>query len=412
MPQNREKSTRIPGSVWALGFVSSLMDISSEMIHSLLPVFLVAVLSADATSVGLIEGVAEAAALVTRLFSGRLSDRLGQRKILALAGYALGALTKPLFALAPGVGLVFTARFLDRIGKGVRGAPRDALIADVTAPHLRGAAYGLRQSLDTVGALIGPLVALALMMATAGKFRVVFWVAGIPGLAAVGVLAVAVREPPAGAAKPAGRGLLIRELACLKSVYWLVVAFGSIFTLARFSEAFLLLRAEKVGMSASLVPMILIVMNIFYALTAYPSGRLSDRLGRTGLITAGLLPLIASDVVLAMARAPWQVAAGASLWGLHMGLTQGLLAAMVADASPSDIRGTAFGVFSLASGIAVLLGNLTAGWLWDRFGAPATFYAGAGLAGCALIGFMLVAPGVRGKPGAATINPPPGCRSV
>ncbi len=392
MKAARTGSTSIPTSIWALGLVSMFMDISSEMIHSLLPVFLVSVLSASATSVGLIEGMAEAAALITRLFSGALSDRLGKRKTLALAGYTIGALTKPLFALASGVGLVFTARFLDRVGKGVRGAPRDALVADLVEPHMRGSAYGLRQSLDTVGAFIGPLLAVALMLATVGKFRIVFWVAAVPGFAAVIVLALFVREPSAPGAKSSPWPLHFRELAPLGAAYWKVVTFGSIFTLARFSEAFLLLRAENVGVPASLTPAILVIMNIFYALTAYPIGRLSDRLGRTGLMAAGLAVLIVSDLTLALAQNGWQTAVGSSLWGLHMGLTQGVLAAMVADTSGRHFRGTAFGIFSLASGLAILSGSLAAGWLWDRFGAPAPFYAGAILAGCALIGFILFGP--------------------
>lgn len=382
------RRTTIPRTIWALGFVSMFMDISSEMIHSLLPLFLVSVLGASVTSVGLIEGVAEAAALMTRFFSGALSDRLGKRKALTLAGYALGTLTKPLFALASGVGLVFAARFLDRIGKGVRGAPRDALIADAASPHQRGAAYGLRQSLDTAGAILGPLSALALMMGTAGSFRAVFWIAVIPGGCAVAILALSVREPSALAAKTSARSMRFRHIANLGTAYWMVVAFGALFTLARFSEAFLLLRAKDVGMTARAVPVIMIIMNVFYSLTAYPIGHLSDRLGRRELMAAGLGVLILSDLTLAAAKAGWHVWAGAAIWGLHMGLTQGLLAAMVADTSHHDFRGTAFGIFSLAIGMAMLFSSLIAGWLWDRYGAPATFYVGATLAGCALIGFL------------------------
>lgn len=385
---NKGRWTTIPRTIWALGFVSMFMDISSEMIHSVLPLFLVSVLGASVTSVGLIEGVAEAAALMTRFFSGALSDRLGKRKALTLAGYALGTLTKPLFALASGVGLVFAARFLDRIGKGVRGAPRDALIADAAAQHQRGAAYGLRQSLDTAGAFLGPLLAMALMMATAGRFRAVFWIAVIPGGCAVAVLALAVREPAALVVKTSPRTMRFRDIAYLGSAYWMVVAFGSIFTLARFSEAFLLLRAQDAGMPSHTVPVIMIVMSLFYSLTAYPVGHLSDRLGRRALMATGLGVLILSDLTLAVAKAVWHVWAGAAIWGLHMGLTQGLLAAMVADTSHHDFRGTAFGIFSLAIGMGMLFSSLIAGWLWDRYGAPATFYVGAILAGCALIGFL------------------------
>jgi MFS family permease len=381
-------SQGIPRTVWALGFVSMFMDISSEMIHGLLPVFLVSVLSSSAIFVGLIEGVAEATALITKTFSGALSDWLGKRKALVFAGYALATLTKPLFAMATGVGLVFTARFLDRIGKGVRGAPRDALIADVTLPDFRGAAYGLRQSLDTVGAFVGPLLAMVLMVATAGDFRSVFWAAVLPGLLAVAILAFTVKEPDDLSIKPSRQPIFIRDILELGSPYWMVVAFGSVFTLGRFSEAFLLLRAESVGVAASMIPVMLVLMNVVYSLTAYPIGLLSDRLGRTGLLAAGLVVLMTSDLSLAMARTGWQVATGTALWGLHMGLTQGLLAAMVADTAPQNLRGTAFGIFNMASGIAILVASLIAGWLWDLFGPPATFLAGAAFAAVALTGYL------------------------
>ena len=379
---------KIPRTVWALGFVSLFMDISSEMIHSLLPVFLVSVLHTSALSVGVIEGVAEATALITKTFSGVLSDRLGKRKVLAVAGYALGALTKPLFALAHGVELVFTARFLDRIGKGVRGAPRDALVADVTPAGSRGAAYGLRQSLDTVGAFVGPLLAMALMLATGGNFRVVFWVAIIPGLLAVAILTAGVREPPGLSTEQRRQPIRRPDLKGLGTPFWLVVSIGSVFTLARFSEAFLLLRAESVGAAASMIPAMMVLMNLVYSLTAYPMGHLSDRLGRTGLMAAGLVVLIAADLLLAFSATIWQVAAGTALWGLHLGLTQGLLAALVADTAGEHFRGTAFGIFNMACGVAMLVASLLAGWLWDRFGAPVTFFTGAGFAVAALTGYL------------------------
>ena len=315
----------IPRTVWALGLVSMCMDISSEMIHSLLPLFLVSVLGAGATAVGLIEGAAEGVSLVARSFSGVLSDRLGRRKPLALAGYGLGALTKPLFAMATGAGLVFAARFADRIGKGVRGAPRDALIADATPAEARGAAYGLRQSLDTVGAFLGPLLAMALMLATSGNYRTVFWVAVLPGLAAVAILALAVREPEArtpGSLRPA---VSLRDTGQLDAAYWGVVAFGALFTLARFSEAFLLLRAGDAGLPASLTPAVLVAMNVVYAFTAYPAGLLSDRFGRSGPIAAGLAALTAADLMLAAGGGVWMLAGGVALWGLHMGFTRGVL---------------------------------------------------------------------------------------
>lgn len=385
-----ESPGSVPRTVLALGLVSMFMDISSETIHSLLPVFLVTALGAGAEAVGLIEGVAEATAMITRVFSGALSDRLGKRKMLALAGYGLGALSKPFFALASGVGLVFTARFVDRIGKGIRGAPRDALIADVTPPRLRGAAFGLRQSLDTIGAFVGPLLAILLMELFAGDFRKVFWLAVIPGAVAVAILFFGVREPKV--ASTGGRKFIFSraELAALGRGYWLVVAVGAVFTLARFSEAFLLLRAEDVGLQASFVPTVLVVMNIVYTLTAYPAGYLSDRIGRTGLMAMGLLMLIISDLLLAIAGQVWLVLVGAGCWGLHMGLTQGLLSALVADSAAPQRRGTAFGVFGLISGVALLLASLLAGWLWQNFGAATTFWGGAGLAIFALGGFVML----------------------
>jgi MFS family permease len=379
----------IPKSIWALGFVSMFMDISSEMIHSLLPIFLVSSLGAGAAVVGLIEGVAEAAALIVRAFSGALSDRLGRRKALAVAGYGLGALTKPLFAIANGVGLVFTARLLDRFGKGIRGAPRDALIADLTPPQVRGAAYGLRQSLDTVGAFLGPLLAMLLMLATSNSFRSVFWIAVAPGLLSVAILDFGVKEPTGSAAPTSRRTLRLSDITKLGNTYWLVVAFGWTFTLARFSEAFLLLRAQNVGMKIFSIPAILLILNLVYALTAYPVGKLSDRIGRSGLMAAGLCVLIASDLVLAFAAGIWQVMAGAGLWGFHMGLTQGLLAALVADTAPHDLRGTAFGVFSMVSGISMLAASLIAGLLWDRYGPAMPFFAGAAFAAITLLGFLM-----------------------
>jgi MFS family permease len=379
---------KIPPTVWALGFVSLLMDISSEIIHSLLPVFLVSVIGASVQTLGLIEGVAEATAMITRVFSGSLSDWLGKRKLLAMVGYGLGALSKPLFALAAGSGAIFSARFIDRIGKGIRGAPRDALVADVTHPEQRGAAYGLRQSLDSVGAFAGPLLAIGLMFLTGDQFRLVFWIAFLPGVLAVAVLFLGVKEPVALSGKGFRSPLSRNSLALLGRRYWLVVLIGVIFTLARFSEAFLLLRAESVGLHVSLIPLAMVVMNVTYSLTAYPVGHLSDRIGRQGLMALGLIVLIGSDVLLALAGGVWLFFVGAALWGIHMGLTQGLISALVADAVSPEIRGTAFGVFGLASGVAVLSASLLAGWLWQNFGAPATFWGGALIASLALCVFL------------------------
>ena len=367
----------IPAGVWILGFVSLLMDISSEMIHSLLPLFMVTTLGASALVVGLIEGLAEATALIVQIFSGALSDYLGKRKRLAVFGYALGALTKPLFAVALSTGLVLTARLLDRVGKGIRGAPRDALVADIAPPQLRGAAFGLRQSVDTVGAFLGPVLAVGLMLLWANDFRAVFWVAVIPGLMAVALLLFGVREPEHPPTTQRGNPIRRENLKRLGTSYWWVVGIGAVFTLARFSEAFLVLRAQQGGISLALVPLVMVAMNMVYAASAYPFGKLSDRLSHTTLLALGLVVLIAADLVLA-SSAHWAVVlVGVSLWGVHMGITQGLLATMVADTVPADLRGTAYGFFSLASGLAMLLASVLAGMLWDRLGASFTFHAGA-----------------------------------
>jgi len=378
----------IPKTVWALGFVSMFMDISSEMIHSLLPVFLVSVLNTSAVYVGLIEGIAESTALLGRSVSGILSDWLGKRKILALVGYGLAALTKPLFAMASTVELVFTARFLDRIGKGIRGAPRDAMVADATPIELRGAAYGLRQSLDNVGAFVGPSLAAVLMVLTANHFRWVFWFSVIPAVISVVILAVFVKETTPSPKKRKHQPIHYRNILNLGTSYWMVVAFGAVFTLARFSEAFLLLQAQNVGMPPSAIPIILLILSAAYALSAYPVGHLSDRLGRKGLIIIGLILLVIADGILAAAQTGWHVSIGAAIWGLHMGFTQGLLSALVADTASPEYRGTAFGIFSMACGITMLIGCLIAGLLWDLFGAPATFISGAVFAILSLFMFM------------------------
>lgn len=370
--------SQIPRGIWMLGFVSMFMDISSEIIHSLLPMFLVTSLGASAMMVGLIEGVAEATTPVVKMFSGALSDYLGNRKWLAVIGYGMGALSKPLFALAPTAGIVLTARVADRIGKGVRGAPRDALVADITPPHLRGAAYGLRQSLDTVGAFLGPLLAVGLMLLWVDNFRRVFWVAVIPGLLAVAILVFGIREPAHHTAAKRVNPLRPENLKKLRRSYWWVVFVGAVFALARFSEAFLVLRAMQGGVPIALVPLVMVAMNLVYSVSAYPFGKLADSMSHTKLLAIGLVVLIASDVVLAHGSHWPVVLPGVALWGLHMGLTQGLLATMVAHAAPADLKGTAFGFFNLVSGLATLIASIVAGQLWDTMGAAATFYAGAG----------------------------------
>jgi MFS family permease len=378
----------LPAGIWVLGFVSLLMDISSEMIHALLPLFMVTSLGASVLTVGIIEGLAESAALIVKVFSGTLSDYLGRRKGLAVIGYALGAVSKPLFAVATTTGLVLSARLLDRVGKGIRGAPRDALIADLAPPGLRGAAYGLRQSLDKVGALLGPLLAVGLMLLWHNDFRAIFWVALVPAFMSVGLLIIGVREPSrpkdAEQINPIKRANLKR----LSRDYWWVVGIGGVFALARFSEAFLVLRAAQTGIPLAWVPMVMVGMSLLYAITAYPFGKLSDVMDRKTMLIIGLIVLIAADVVLAVDGHWWTVLVGVALWGIHMGSTQGLLATLVADTAPVDLRGTAFGVFNLISGVAMLLASVTAGLIWDQFGASYTFVAGALFALLAIAGVL------------------------
>ena len=378
--------SQIPSGVWILGFVSMLMDISSEMIHSLLPLFMVGTLGASVFMVGLIEGLAESTALIVKVFSGALSDYLGKRKGLAVFGYALGALSKPLFAIAPVISVVLTARFLDRIGKGIRGAPRDALVADIAPAEIRGAAFGLRQSLDTIGAFLGPLLAVGLMLLWANDFRAVFWVAVIPGLMAVALLVFGLREPEPQQTAKRSNPIQRESLKRLSGSYWWVVGIGAVFTLARFSEAFLVLRAMQGGVPVALVPLVMVAMNLVYALSAYPFGKLSDRMSHKTLLALGLIVLIAADLVLASNDHWGVVLAGVALWGVHMGMTQGLLATMIADTAPADLRGTAYGFFNLVSGLAMLVASVLAGLLWDRLGASFTFYAGAAFCAIALVG--------------------------
>jgi MFS family permease len=378
VPEARRAALRsMPRGIWALGFVSLFMDVSSEMIHALLPVFLVSVLGASVAEVGTLEGFAEAIASTTKIFSGTLSDKLGKRKLLAFAGYGLAAATKPLFALAPSVAWVFAARFVDRIGKGIRGAPRDALVSELAAPAVRGAAYGLRQTLDTIGAFAGPLLAVALMAATGDEFRLVFWTASVPALVSVTVLIAFVQERPAHGAQARESYSLRDALRTLGSGYYGLLVVAALFTLGRFSEAFLVLKASAAGLDAALVPLVLVVMNLSYALSAYPAGRLSDRVDRWGVLAVGSVLLVAADLVLAWGRSIGTALLGIAIWGLHLGFTQGLFAALVADSSAGPQRGTAFGVFNFVNGLMLLAASVVAGWLWDLYGSRATFLLSA-----------------------------------
>lgn len=378
---------KIPRTVWALGLVSLFMDLSSEIIHALLPLFLTTTLGVSIAMVGLIDGIAEATASISKVFSGYISDRIGRRKPLILLGYGLGALSKPLFALAGSGSVVLGARFADRIGKGLRGAPRDALVADVTPAAIRGRAFGLRQSLDTVGAFAGPLLAIGLMAAFANDMRLVFWIAVLPAILAVLCVIFGVEERIDHAApKPERLPIALVDLKRLERPFWGIVALGVIFTLARFSEAFLILKASSEGLSLTYAPAVLVVMNVVYALGAYPSGIASDHVPARTLLSWGLVCLILADLVLALVSGLAGTFVGIGLWGLHMALTQGLMAKLVADRAPRELRGSAFGMFNLAAGVAMLFASVVAGLLWDKIGASATFLAGAGFATVAAIG--------------------------
>ncbi|WP_086872980.1 MFS transporter [Kosakonia pseudosacchari] len=376
---------RIPAGVWVLGGVSMLMDISSEMIHSLLPLFMATTLGTSVVIIGLIEGLAETTALMVKVFSGMFSDYIGKRKGLALLGYGMGALSKPLFALASTSSLVFGARLMDRLGKGIRGAPRDALIADVTPAEIRGAAFGLRQSLDTIGAFLGPLLAVALMLLWNDNFQAVFWIAVIPGVLAVALLFFGLHEPKTPITHKRTNPIRRENLKRLSRAYWWVVTLGFVFTLARFSEAFLVLRAQQMEIPLAAIPLVMVAMNLVYAVTAYPFGKLSDRISHSRLLQLGLVVLILADMALALSQHWSTLLLGVALWGVHMGMTQGLLATMVADTAPAELRGTAFGMFNLLSGVALLLASLGAGVLWETHGAASTFWAGAIICVLALV---------------------------
>jgi MFS family permease len=401
-PANLGAFRVLPGGIWALGFVSMFMDISSELIHSLLPVFMATVLGASMTTIGLVEGVAEASAAITKVFSGAISDYLGKRKFLAGLGYGLAAVTKPIFPLATSIGWVFAARFIDRIGKGIRGAPRDALVADIAPPEVRGAAYGLRQSLDSVGAFIGPMAAIAFMVWLANDIRAVLWVAVVPAFIAFALLLFGVHDLDRGKVTTGMRSpLAFTDAKQLPLRYWLIVLLGCVFTLGRFSEAFLVLRAQNVGLAVRYVPIVLITMNVAYTATAYPAGVAADQLSQRTLLIVGLSMLVAADLILAAAASPLLSFIGAALWGMHMGLTQGLFAKLVADSAPVELRGTGFGIFNLVGGGAVLLASIVAGALWTAFGAPATFLTGAAFAMLAVLGLIAY----RRKPRATQEKP-------
>lgn len=384
VPSTIQARSTIPRTIWALGFVSLFTDMGSEMVHSLLPVLLTGTLGASALTIGLIEGTAEALVLVTKVFSGYVSDAIGRRKPLVLLGYGLAAVVKPLFPLADSVATVTTARLLDRFGKGIRGAPRDALVGDLAPPEIRGACFGLRQSMDTIGAVLGPLLAISLMWLFANNIQTVLWFAVIPGIVAV-LLLLKVPEPKDGQLLPARLPLSRKGIASLGPAFWRLAALGALISLARFSEAFLVLRASDEGLPLTFIPLVLVVMSLAYTLTAYPAGRLSDSLSRTTLLALGMGTLAVADVALALANGYALLFTGIALWGLHLGLTQGILASMITDVAPMAYRGTAFGVFNLLSGAALLVASGLAGWLWDQYSPSAAFWMGSLVATMAII---------------------------
>lgn len=384
------KFSGIPRSIWALGIVSLLMDTSSELIHSLLPLFMVSTLGATVTSVGIVEGIAESTALIVKLFSGVLSDYCRQRKVLTMIGYGLAALTKPFFPLANTIGLVMAARFMDRIGKGIRGAPRDAMVGDLAPPEIRGACFGLRQSLDTVGAFLGPILAICGMMLFSQNIRAVLWIAVIPAILSFIILAVAVKEPKIQHDEKSKERLNFREFRNIGSEYWKIIIIAGVYTLARFSDAFLILKAQATGLPIMLVPLVMIVMNIIYAFIAYPAGILSDRINRKTVFLIGITFLIAADIVLGFTNNLWMLTLGISLWGMHLAFTQGLLATMVTDTSPTHLRGTAYGIFNFVCGIIMLISSIIAGVLWDQLGSSYTFFVGAIFTSLAFIGLIVI----------------------
>jgi len=391
MSQAAPQSWRnVPRSVVALGLVALFMDTSSELVHSLLPLFLVDVLGASMVTVGIIEGVAEATAAIAKVFSGVLSDRIGKRKLLTAIGYGMSAATKPIFPLAGSVAAVLAGRFLDRIGKGIRGAPRDALVADITPQEIRGAAYGMRQALDTIGAFAGPLLAMGLMVLYANDFRAVFWWAVLPAMIAVALVIFGVQEPEGRKpSRATGWPIKKADLVAMSGSFWWVVVIGVVFTLARFSEAFLVLKGQEAGLPLALVPLVLVAMNVVYAAIATPAGVLSDKIGRRKVLVAGLAVLVVSDLVLAFWPSITGLFIGVVLWGAYMGLSQGLLSALVADTAPDNLRGTAFGIFNLLTGVALLAASSLAGVLWMHYGSMATFAAGAAFAAVAAVALAL-----------------------
>ena len=397
--QSSDIPRRIPRGVWILGFVSLLMDTSSEMVHVLLPLLLVGPFGASLLFVGIIEGVAEGTAQLIKLFSGALSDYFRRRKELTVCGYGLGALSKILFALASGTSIIFAARMIDRIGKGIRGAPRDALLTDITPPEIRGAAFGLRQTLDTIGAFLGPLIAVLLLLVWTENIQHIFWVAVIPGAGAVALLWFGLKEPEHKTEKKRTNPICYANLRQLNHEYWWVVLVGTAFTLARFSEAFLVILALDRGVILALIPLVMVVMSLAFSITAYPFGALSDRFSHRYLLALGLGVLIAADFVLGLSSSVMMLFIGIGLWGVHMGITEGLLSVMISKTAPSELRGTAFGFFGLIRGMMTMLASILAGAIWHYSGSTAAFLLGAALAALSFL-ILMINPKMFSEPAA------------
>ncbi len=379
----------LPATVWILGIASLLNDVSTEIIHSVLPLYMVTALGASFIAVGLLEGTAEALASVLKVGAGGLSDLLGKRKALVVSGYALSTLVKGCYALAGDMTMVMIARLGDRVGKGIRVGPRDALVADSTSPEQRGAAYGLRQSLDTVGAVIGPGLSFVLLSLWHMDYKNIFAIAIVPGIIAVLLLLIGVREPEKRESKSDDKKLHKDLLKRLSPAYWSLVVVSFLFNLGNSSDAFILLKGKEAGLALGMVPLMLVVMNVFYAACAYPAGKLSDKLGRVAMLRVGLLFYALVYLGFAFCNTQWQVWTLMALYGVQLGLTQGTLLALVSDVTDADTRGTAFGMISLVTGLALLPASLIAGFLWQNVGSWATFGAGTVCSVVALIVFSI-----------------------
>jgi MFS family permease len=375
-------------NVYALALVSFFTDVSSEMIYPLLPVFLTSVLGASAGFIGAIEGAAESVAALLKLASGWWSDRVKRRKGFVVFGYALASVVRPLVAIAQSATQVLAIRVTDRVGKGVRNSPRDALIADSVPPTMRGRAFGVRSAADNAGALLGPLIAFALLTWFGLSLRSVFWWSAVPAGLAIVVAIVGVRD----VAKREGQSSKKSELRSgMGGRFWAFLAIVFVFTLGNSTDAFLLLRARDLGVPIAMAPILWAVLNAVKSVSNIPGGALSDRIGRRPLLIAGWAVYALVYYLFARATHAWQAWALFAGYGIFFGLTEGAELALVADVAPHDRRGAAFGWYYLAIGIGALPASLIFGAVWDRFGAGRAFDLGAGLALAASMALLLIA---------------------